>query len=142
MYAGQLAETGSVSQLHGRPLHPYSVRLLGSVPDLSGERHLPEGIPGQPPSPEAPVPGCRFHPRCDRAMAVCTAEAPPIRSFGEAHAVACHAVSDDGRLRAPEELPVLASATQVAVAAAEGAEVVIEPSTVVVGADDDAGAAA
>jgi hypothetical protein len=51
-------------------------------------------------------------------------------------------VSDDGRLRAPEELPVLASATQVAVAAAEGAEVVIEPSTVVVGADDDAGAAA
>jgi oligopeptide/dipeptide ABC transporter ATP-binding protein len=140
MYAGQLAETGPVGQLHGRPLHPYSVRLIGSVPDISGERRLPEGIPGQPPSPESPVSGCRFHPRCDHAMAVCVAEAPPIRSFGEAHAVACHAVSDAGRLRAPAELPVLMSATQVAVAAAEGAEVVIEPSTVVV-ADDDGAAA-
>ena len=68
MYAGQLAETGTVAQLHDRPLHPYSVRLLGSVPDIRGERRLPEGIPGQPPSPESPVSGCRFHPRCDHAM--------------------------------------------------------------------------
>jgi peptide/nickel transport system ATP-binding protein len=129
MYAGQLAETGSVSQLHARPLHPYSVRLLGSVPDITGERRLPEGIPGQPPSPDAPIPGCRFHPRCDHAMPVCVAEVPAIRSFGEAHAVACHAVSDAGRLRSPGELPVLASATQVAMAAAEGAEVVTGSST-------------
>jgi oligopeptide/dipeptide ABC transporter ATP-binding protein len=123
MYAGQLAETGVVGQLHDRPLHPYSVRLLGSVPDIAGERRLPEGIPGQPPSPESPVSGCRFHPRCDHAMAACVTEAPGIRGFGEAHAVACHAVSDDGRLRSPHELPVLASATLVAEAAAEGAEV-------------------
>jgi oligopeptide/dipeptide ABC transporter ATP-binding protein len=130
MYAGQLAETGRLGQLHDRPLHPYSVRLLGSVPDITGERRLPEGIPGQPPSPERPVPGCRFHPRCDHAMAVCTVEVPPIRSFGAAHAVACHAVTEDGRLRAPAELPVLASALAVAEAAAEGAEVdplVLEP---------------
>jgi oligopeptide/dipeptide ABC transporter ATP-binding protein len=123
MYAGQLAETGTVAQLHDRPLHPYSVRLLGSVPDITGPRRLPEGIPGQPPTPEAPVPGCRFHPRCDHAMAVCTGQVPAIRGFGEAHAVACHAVSEDGRLRTPTELPVLASAMLVAEAAAEGAEV-------------------
>jgi oligopeptide/dipeptide ABC transporter ATP-binding protein len=143
MYAGQLAETGALTQLHARPLHPYSVRLLGSVPDLSGERRLPEGIPGQPPSPESPVPGCRFHPRCDHAMAVCVSDAPAIRGFGTAHAVACHAVSDDGRLRSPAELPLLASATQVAVAAAEGAEVVTTPSAVEPsGVGDDTGAAA
>jgi peptide/nickel transport system ATP-binding protein len=123
MYAGQLAETGSVAQLHDRPLHPYSVRLLGSVPDLDGERRLPEGIPGQPPSPEAPVSGCRFHPRCDHAMATCVDTVPVIREFGVAHQVACHAVTEDGRLPAPSELPVLRSATIVAAAAAAGAEV-------------------
>jgi oligopeptide/dipeptide ABC transporter ATP-binding protein len=128
MYAGQLAETGTVAQLHDRPLHPYSVRLLGSVPDIGGTRQLPEGIPGQPPSPEAPVSGCRFHPRCDHAMPVCVSDAAEIRGFGAAHAVACHAVSDDGRLRSPSELPVLASATLVAEAAAEGAEVGPEPT--------------
>jgi len=133
MYAGQVAETGTLAQLHDRPLHPYSVRLLGSVPDITGERRLPEGIPGQPPSPEAPVPGCRFHPRCDHAMAVCVSDVPERRSFGASHAVACHAVDAEGRLRAPGELPVLISAAIVAEAAAEGAEVVpgaIDPRSV------------
>jgi oligopeptide/dipeptide ABC transporter ATP-binding protein len=128
MYAGQLAETGAVTQLHDRPLHPYSVRLLGSVPDITGERRLPEGIPGQPPSPESPVSGCRFHPRCDHAMALCVGQVPTVRGFGVAHGVACHAVSDEGRLRAPSELPLLASAAVVAEAAAAGAEVVATPS--------------
>jgi oligopeptide/dipeptide ABC transporter ATP-binding protein len=123
MYAGQLAETGTVSQLHDRPLHPYSVRLLGSVPDISGARVLPEGIPGQPPSPDSPVRGCRFHPRCDHAMAICTAVAPGERGFGITHRVACHAVTVDGRLQAPDELAVLPSASTLATAAAAGAEV-------------------
>ncbi len=123
MYAGQLAETGTVGQLHDRPLHPYSVRLLGSVPDIGGERVLPEGIPGQPPSPDSPVRGCRFHPRCDHAMAVCTTDVPGERSFGSTHRVACHAVTVDGRLRRPRELDVLPSATALASAAAAGAEV-------------------
>jgi len=133
MYAGQTAETGTVAQLHDRPLHPYSVRLLGAVPDMTRERRLPEGIPGQPPSPEAPVPGCRFHPRCDRAMAVCVSDVPPTRGFGTSHAVACHAVTDEGQLRSPRELPVLASAAIVAEAAAAGAEGgpdVIDPRSV------------
>jgi oligopeptide/dipeptide ABC transporter ATP-binding protein len=142
MYAGQLAETGTVGQLHDRPLHPYSVRLLGSVPDITGERRLPEGIPGQPPAPESPVSGCRFHPRCDHAMALCVGEAPAIRGFGASHAVACHAVDDEGRLRAPTELPLLRSATLVAEAAAEGAEVAdadIGMADEMADADDDLG---
>jgi oligopeptide/dipeptide ABC transporter ATP-binding protein len=123
MYAGQLAETGTVAQLHDRPLHPYSVRLLGSVPDISGARVLPEGIPGQPPSPESPVAGCRFHPRCDHAMERCVSQVPQERSFGESHRVACHAVTAAGVLQAPGELPLLTSATILATAAATGAEV-------------------
>jgi oligopeptide/dipeptide ABC transporter ATP-binding protein len=92
------------------------------VPDIGGPRVLPEGIPGQPPSPDAPVDGCRFHPRCDHAMAICTSTAPSERTFGVMHRVACHAVTGDGRLRAPTELPVLASAGALAIAAAAGAE--------------------
>jgi peptide/nickel transport system ATP-binding protein len=123
MYAGQLAETGAVGQLHDRPLHPYSVRLLGSVPDIRGARVLPDGIPGQPPGPESPVSGCRFHPRCDHAMARCVTEVPAQRAFGKDHRVACHAVTSTGTLPTPSELPVLASAALVASAAAAGAEV-------------------
>jgi len=140
MYAGQLAETGSVALLHDRPLHPYSVRLLGSVPDIRGERVLPEGIPGQPPSPESPVSGCRFHPRCDHAMARCVIDVPTERGFGPAHRVACHAVTTDGRLQTPAELPLLASAALVASAAASGAEVAPEDADVLGATDLAAGA--
>jgi len=107
MYAGQLAETGTTHDLHGRPLHPYTVRLIGSVPDIHGPRDMGAGIPGRPPDLASPPPGCRFHPRCDRAMAACTTTWPDPRSFGPAHEVACHAVDASGRLREPAELPLL-----------------------------------
>jgi oligopeptide/dipeptide ABC transporter ATP-binding protein len=113
MYAGQLAETGTTVQLHDRPLHPYTARLIGSVPDTEGKRDLGAGIPGRPPDLVDPPPGCRFNPRCDHAVAACLASYPEPRSFGEHHAVACHAVDDGGRLRAPDELPLLPSAEAV-----------------------------
>ncbi|MBX3029431.1 MAG: ABC transporter ATP-binding protein [Chloroflexi bacterium] len=136
MYAGRLAETGPVERLHGGPLHPYSLRLLRSVPDLSGERRLPAGIPGQPPSPESPVSGCRFHPRCDRAMAQCVTDVPVVRSFGEAHRVACHAVGEEGRLRPPGELPRIPSALAIAAASTSGVEVAVDADVLPVSADD------
>jgi peptide/nickel transport system ATP-binding protein len=123
MYAGQLAETGTTVDLHDRPLHPYTGRLIGSVPDINGPRDLGAGIPGRPPDLAAPPTGCRFHPRCDRAMAVCVAQYPPPRSFGEGHAVACHAVDEAGRLRAPEELPLLPSAVAALEAERRAAEI-------------------
>jgi len=46
----------------------------------------------EPPSAEAPPPGCRFHPRCPYAHEVCGKEEPPLRDFGEGHRVACHLV--------------------------------------------------
>jgi oligopeptide/dipeptide ABC transporter ATP-binding protein len=114
MYAGQVAETGTVDDLYGRPLHPYSVRLQGSVPDIHGPRRLPMGIPGRPPSVDDPPSGCRFHPRCDHAMAVCARDHPEARSFGPDHRVACHAVDGVGRLRSPSELGLLPSAVALA----------------------------
>jgi oligopeptide/dipeptide ABC transporter ATP-binding protein len=126
MYAGQVAETGTLVDLHDRPRHPYTERLMASVPDIDGARDLGAGIPGQPPDLVRPPSGCRFHPRCDRAMDVCVATFPAHRSFGAAHAVACHAVDDGGRLRAQAELPVLESARTIAAARAAGAEVPVE----------------
>jgi oligopeptide/dipeptide ABC transporter ATP-binding protein len=87
---------------------------MSSVPDVAGERRLPSGIPGQPPSLSAPPSGCRFHPRCDHAMPVCVDQHPADRSFGSSHVVACHAVSDTGRLRPSAELPLLPSARLIA----------------------------
>jgi len=122
MYAGQLVETGPMELLHDRPLHPYTLRLMRSVPDVEGPRDLGAGIPGQPPDLAAPPSGCRFHPRCDHAVAACLAAFPPERSFGTGHRVACHAVSDEGRLRAPSELPLLSGAAVVLAAEESGAE--------------------
>jgi oligopeptide/dipeptide ABC transporter ATP-binding protein len=124
MYAGQLAETGLVTDLHGHPRHPYTARLLGSVPDITGRRDLGAGIPGRPPDLADPPPGCRFNPRCDHAMQVCVDRFPAYRSFDEQHAVACHAVDDTGRLRDPRELPLLPSAVEVARAEASARELV------------------
>jgi peptide/nickel transport system ATP-binding protein len=124
MYAGQLAETGLVTDLHGHPRHPYTARLLGSVPDITGRRDLGAGIPGRPPDLADPPPGCRFNPRCDHAMQVCVEEFPAYRSFAPQHAVACHAVDDSGRLRDPRELPLLPSAVEVGRAEATARELV------------------
>ena len=123
MYAGQLAETGTTVQLHDRPLHPYTDRLIGSVPDIHGPRNLGAGIPGRPPDLADPPPGCRFHPRCDHAMAVCQEAYPEPALVREFHAVACHAVDDSGRLREPRELPLLPSAQAVLLAEERGTEV-------------------
>ncbi len=129
MYAGQLAETGTMIDLHDRPLHPYTARLMGAVPDIGGVRDLGIGIPGQPPDLARPPSGCRFNPRCDRAMQVCVDETPHERSFSAEHLVACHAVTGEGRLRPPDELPLLPSAAANArIAAIVGAGGRIETS--------------
>ena len=104
MYAGRLAETGEVGTLHDRPLHPYTERLISSVADIGAVRKLGAGIPGQPPDLANPPSGCRFHPRCDRAMEVCGRLVPEERSFGAGHRVACHAVTDAGVLPSPTAL--------------------------------------
>jgi peptide/nickel transport system ATP-binding protein len=65
MYAGRIVESGPAERVLGAPEHPYTWGLLRSIPTLDGPREeLLSPIPGSPPSPLAPPPGCRFHPRC------------------------------------------------------------------------------
>jgi len=70
MYAGQLVELGPSEGVFVRPKHPYTGKLLASVPRLRSEA-APEFIPGAPPDLTAPPSGCRFHLRCPVAFEMC-----------------------------------------------------------------------
>jgi peptide/nickel transport system ATP-binding protein len=87
MYAGQEMEAAPTDAFFGRPAHPYTRRLLASVPGPGGELH---DIPGEVPSLVAPPTGCRFHPRCDYATAECRELRPAPRALAGDHAVRCH----------------------------------------------------
>ncbi len=86
MYAGQIVEIAPADTFYEEPLHPYTQKLMKSVPTLRGEKTL-ESIPGAPPNLIDPPSGCRFHPRCERAMDICRREDPPI--FERGHSVKC-----------------------------------------------------
>jgi peptide/nickel transport system ATP-binding protein len=88
MYAGNIVEEARTKELFARPQHPYTVALLRTVPKLTGEG-VSRGIPGRIPNYLDPPPGCRFHPRCDRAMPVCSQRRPPFFKTGDGHNVAC-----------------------------------------------------
>jgi peptide/nickel transport system ATP-binding protein len=76
MYAGEIVELGSAEQVLLSPKHPYTQKLLNSIPRLRSDR-IPEFIPGSPPDLVNPPPGCRFHPRCPYVMDKCSTENPP-----------------------------------------------------------------
>jgi peptide/nickel transport system ATP-binding protein len=97
MYAGQVAETCTTEALFEKPLHPYTVGLLASIPLIERKVDELEEIPGTIPNLIHPPEGCRFHPRCKHAMEVCRREAPKMREVAEGHEVACHLF--DGEVR-------------------------------------------
>jgi peptide/nickel transport system ATP-binding protein len=71
-------------------MHPYTLGLMNSFPSISGGKHKLTGIPGSPPDLIAPPAGCRFHPRCNKAMSACSTVAPQVKSICSTHFVACH----------------------------------------------------
>ncbi|MEM1928679.1 MAG: ABC transporter ATP-binding protein [Thermofilaceae archaeon] len=88
MYAGHMMELASADEFYTNPAHPYSQKLMASVPSLRVDKKL-EFIPGAPPSLISPPPGCRFHPRCPYVMDVCKREEPPTVEVKPGHAVKC-----------------------------------------------------
>ena len=94
MYLGKIVEISPSEELYQRPIHPYTEALLSAVPvpdpDLSARRKQ-MSLEGDVPSPVAPPPGCRFHPRCRYATDICRQEEPPLASYGaDGHMAACH----------------------------------------------------
>jgi oligopeptide/dipeptide ABC transporter ATP-binding protein len=96
MYAGKVAEVANVYDMFEKPLHPYSQKLLSSIPDLGGERTRLESIPGMAPSPLAWPNGCHFHPRCPHVMDVCKQVDPPLIEVMPKRLVACHLYPGSG----------------------------------------------
>ncbi len=89
MYAGRIVETGPVHAVFDSPQHPYTKRLLATLPVIGGVRGLAAPIPGGPPDPGDLPEGCRFRPRCPYAAERCV-EDPSLREVGTRHAAACH----------------------------------------------------
>ncbi len=93
MYLGRIVELAPTAELFGHPSHPYTHALLAAVPVadpiLERSRHY-AALPGQPPSPANPPPGCAFHLRCPRAVEQCRVEIPALRELSPGHCVACH----------------------------------------------------
>ena len=93
MYLGQIVEEGPRECLLERPAHPYTRALLAASPRLSADpaarRRLPAPVEGELPSPLAPPPGCRFHPRCPQADAQCRSAVPPWRELAPGWRVRC-----------------------------------------------------
>lgn len=94
MYLGKIVEMGGPELIQGKCLHPYTQALIDVMPvpkaminksknALEGETPNPINIPG----------GCRFHPRCPRAVDICKVEEPPLISINKGQEVACHLVS-------------------------------------------------
>lgn len=90
MYAGEIIERAPSHELFENPLHPYTLGLMNSFPSISGAKKKLLGIPGSPPDLVTPPSGCRFHPRCPRAMSICSQEIPSNTHITKDHWVACH----------------------------------------------------
>jgi peptide/nickel transport system ATP-binding protein len=105
MYAGKVAEEGSVDEIFTRPHHPYTWGLLGSLPRLDTDVDRLVQIQGSPPSLLQPPRGCRFHPRCPYVLDVCRTIVPELLPVSRSpqHLQACH-LDEDEKDREVEKL--------------------------------------
>ncbi len=88
MYAGQIAEIGDVVDIFNHPLHPYTRGLMKAIHNI-GDKEEVEEIKGNVPILLHPPSGCRFHPRCERVMKVCSQQKPKLREMEFGHKVHC-----------------------------------------------------
>ncbi|MFJ9051273.1 ABC transporter ATP-binding protein [Streptomyces bacillaris] len=92
MYAGRIVEGGDSERVTQHPAHPYTQLLIASAPDpdrVAAEADREETGTGEPPSLIAPPTGCRFHPRCPKAMERCRTELPPRFDLADGQWAAC-----------------------------------------------------
>jgi peptide/nickel transport system ATP-binding protein len=91
MYLGKIVELAPATELYMDPKHPYTEALLSAVPrtdpDQKSQRII---LAGDVPSPANPPAGCKFHPRCRYAQAVCSEQEPQLEEIRPGHFAACH----------------------------------------------------
>ena len=97
MYAGQIIEQASRTQLFAKPLHPYTQQLFAALPD-AGRRGEPlAAIPGSVPPPGSITRGCRFAPRCGKAWELCGEQTPEWTMLEDGRGVRCHLYGEGRR---------------------------------------------
>jgi len=90
MYAGQIVEQGTTQDIFYNPSHPYTEKLLASVPRLDMKRDESlHSIAGTPPDLYIPPKGCAFYDRCDHAMKVCKDHMPEFFQHSSTHCSRC-----------------------------------------------------
>jgi peptide/nickel transport system ATP-binding protein len=94
IYAGRLVEEGTTADVFRRPRHPYTVHLIASLPRI-GDDAPKKSLPGAPPNLAEPPPGCRFHPRCPRAIDRCRVETPAMTVMPSGHRFACFVAAQE-----------------------------------------------
>ncbi|RZL67396.1 MAG: ABC transporter ATP-binding protein, partial [Rhodococcus sp. (in: high G+C Gram-positive bacteria)] len=90
MYAGNVVETGLVSEVFGSPRHPYTKGLLDSVPVHAVRGEDLKSIGGTPPDLHSIPDGCVYQARCPIAREICISSRPPLESVGNGRLSACH----------------------------------------------------
>ncbi len=88
MYAGKIIENSPVNGLFEKPLHPYAMGLIKSVPNPSVKGRL-YAIPGNIPDPNRLPEGCTFHPRCPYVMQICREKFPETKEVEQGRTTAC-----------------------------------------------------
>jgi len=81
MYAGKVVEYAEVKAIYRKPLHPYTIGLLNSIPRMDAEREKLYVIQGSLPNPSDMPKACRFHPRCADARGICAEIEPDLISY-------------------------------------------------------------
>lgn len=89
MYAGNVIEYTDKVRLYTNPRHPYTVGLFNSIPDIESDVEKLKPIKGLMPDPTDLPPGCPFHPRCDKAMPICSTRVPLNTEIEPGHFVKC-----------------------------------------------------
>jgi oligopeptide/dipeptide ABC transporter ATP-binding protein len=91
IYLGSVVETGQSAQIFAEPKHPYTQALLDAVPRPDPD-YVPKAAEGFDDTGSAlePPSGCKFHPRCPHAMAVCKTDNPLLVRLADGREAACH----------------------------------------------------
>jgi peptide/nickel transport system ATP-binding protein/oligopeptide transport system ATP-binding protein len=89
MYAGKIVEEGDVYSIFEEPKHPYTQGLLKSIPNIEVKQAKLDSIPGMVPNPLNMPKGCKFEPRCERALEICRTKEPDLTNLGVERNVRC-----------------------------------------------------
>ena len=90
IYAGRVVEHGTLEDVFDHTLHPYTIGLFGSLPNMEDRSQRLKPIKGLMPDPSDLPKGCAFCPRCDRATGRCETEKPGRVWTSDTHFVECH----------------------------------------------------